>query len=391
MSAEHAPLNVAVIGCGALAQMTHLPNAVASPRLNLRTVCDLDEKARLACAEKFGAERHTADYRAAIDDPAIDLVVIATTERFRLPPIEAAAAAKKPVYVEKPLGLSMEQVRHIQKVVEEAGIPFCVGHNRRSSPAMLDAHRIFRAHMTDPKPCPWRWDREPEGRAPLEENGTPSMGVRINDDWYSWKSWVFDPTQAPHGPMLFEMTHFTDLCNWMLDDQPVEVTAFESGMLNSAVIIRYAGGALATIQICANGTFGYPKELYEIMGNAGIVVVDHMIEVRTAGIEGAPPHIDYPLIGDRYPQVGTEGGLRGYLAKQRAACDLAARTGDPLKTVKLGTVDKGHAHQLHRFADEILGLGPKVCPVEDAVLATQVAFAAIESARQHRPVRLEEI
>ena len=40
------------------------------------------------------------------------------------------------------------------------GIPFCVGHNRRSSPAMLDAHRIFRQHMTHPKTCPWRWRRE---------------------------------------------------------------------------------------------------------------------------------------------------------------------------------------------------------------------------------------
>ena len=67
------------------------------------------------------------------------------------------------------------------------------------------------------------------------------------DDWHSWKGWVFDKTQAPHGPMLFEMTHFTDVCNWFLADMPIEVSAVAAGMLNEAVIIRYSSGALATI------------------------------------------------------------------------------------------------------------------------------------------------
>ena len=73
----------------------------------------------------------------------------------------------------------------------------------------------------------------------------PSISVRINDDWHSWKGWVFDKTQAPHGPMLFEMTHFTDVCNWFLADQPLEVTAVATGMLNESVIVRYQSGALA--------------------------------------------------------------------------------------------------------------------------------------------------
>jgi hypothetical protein len=99
---------------------------------------------------------------------------------------------------------------------------------------------------------------------------------------------VFDPVQAPHGPMLFEMTHFTDLCNWLLDAEPVEVMAMESGMLNHSVSIRYQTGELATIAMGANGTFGYAKELYELMGNGGFVAIDHLLEVRTAGIEPAP-------------------------------------------------------------------------------------------------------
>ena len=83
---------------------------------------------------------------------------------------------------------------------------------------------------------------------------------------------VFDKEQAPHGPMLFEMTHFTDLCNWFLDSEPVEVSAMETGMLNHAILVKYAGGEIATLTLCANGTFGYPKELYEAMGNGSVVV-----------------------------------------------------------------------------------------------------------------------
>ncbi len=186
----------------------------------------------------------------------------------------------------------------------------------------------------------------------------PSVSVRINDDWYSWKGWVFDKTQAPHGPMLFEMTHFTDICNWFLADEPVEVTAVETGMLNLAVIIRYRSGALATIVIGSNGTMGYCKELYEFMGNGGYLAVDHMLEVRTAGITGAPARMTYPMIQDRHPQIGVEGGVSGWLAKKRAACEEAARANDPLLQFT-AEPDKGHAHALERFVDQILGKGPK--------------------------------
>jgi predicted dehydrogenase len=255
---------------------------------------------------------------------------------------------------------------------------------------MVDAQRIFRRHMTDPKPCPWRWRREGDARPALPEDGVPSVSVRINDDWYSWKAWVFDKDQAPHGPMLFEMTHFTDLCNWFLDDEPVEVTAVETGILNAAVIIRYQSGALATIVIASNGTFGYCKELYEFMGNGAYLAVDHMLEIRTAGIEDVSAKTTYPMVQDRHPAVGTEGGVSGWLAKKRAACAEAVAHNNPLLQFT-AEPDKGHAHALERFVDQIRGEGPEVCGVDASVLATRVAFAAIRSAHEKRPVLLSEL
>jgi predicted dehydrogenase len=254
----------------------------------------------------------------------------------------------------------------------------------------VDAHRLFRAHMQAPQPCPWRFDREKDARPRPAGDGVAGMSVRVNDDWYSWKGWALDKTLAPHGPMLFEMTHFTDLCNWFLAAEPETVTALEHGVFNEGVVIRYRTGELATISMHANGTFGYPKELYEVFGNGGAVIVDHMVEVRTAGITGAPPCTVYPVLNDRFPEVGTEGGLSGWLAKNRAAAQAAGNDGDTF-LARMPGVDKGHAHALERFLEEIDGSGPQVCGIDDAVAATEVAFAAIRSAQEGRAVRIAEL
>ncbi|MBN1673126.1 MAG: Gfo/Idh/MocA family oxidoreductase [Kiritimatiellae bacterium] len=380
----------AVVGCGMLAQKQHIPNVAKSERMTLQVCCDLSDEALRLCRDEFGAREVVTDYRKAVARPDVDAICLATTEKLRLPVIEAAAEAGKPVYCEKPLARTLEEMYRIRDVVQRAGIPFCVGHNRRSAPAMLEAHALFRAHMENPKPCPWRFDREGAARPRLAEDGRAAISVRINDDWHSWKAWVFDKQQAPHGPMLFEMTHFTDICNWFLAAEPVEVTAIEQGMLNHGVLVRYGTGELASLLMCGNGTFGYPKELYEAFGNGGAVVVDHMLEIRTAGLEGAPAVKTFPMLHDRHPAIGTEGGLAGWLKKKQAACREAAAASDPSR-IFTAEPDKGHAHALERFADQIEGRGPVVCGVEDAVTATRVAFAAIRSAAERRTIPLSEV
>jgi predicted dehydrogenase len=381
-------INFAVIGCGALARMQHLPNIARSAKAALHTCCDLSDDALAFCRETYHV-RVSKDWEAVIADPDIEAICLATTEKLRYPVIECAARHRKPIYVEKPLATSLEEVYRIQKAVHRSGIPCCVGHNRRNSPAMIAAHRMFRAQMEHPQTVGWRWNREPD-RPELPGDGVASMNVRINDDWHSWKSWVFDPAQAPHGPMLFEMTHFTDLCNWFLQAEPEEVVAVETGMLNHAIIVKYATGEIATLNLCANGTFGYPKELYEMIGNGAIVVVDHMCEVRTAGIPDAPPVLKFPLLNDTQPDLGGEGGIAGWLAKRRAACAEAERRQNPLLQFT-AEPDKGHADAIDHFVEQIRGERGEVCGIDDAVSATRVAFAAIRSAREKRVVKLAEL
>ena len=140
---ESAPLRFAVIGCGSVARSQHIPNIVKSPRMTLHTCVDLDDAILAECRDVFGAKHIRKDYQGAIEDPEVDVICLATTEKLRLPVIALAAKAGKPIYVEKPLAMTLEEMSEIRRVVLEADIPFCVGHNRRASPAMIDAQRSF--------------------------------------------------------------------------------------------------------------------------------------------------------------------------------------------------------------------------------------------------------
>jgi predicted dehydrogenase len=385
-----AKLNFAVIGCGMLARSQHIPNIARSDKMVLHTCCDLSDEALTECKEKYRALHITKDYKKAVADPEVQAVCIATHEDLRRPIIELAAKFNKAVYVEKPLANTIEEVYKIEKIVKQAKIPFCIGHNRRSSPAMIEANEIFRKHMKSANICPWRFDREKDRRPELKEDGLAAMSVRINDDWYSWKFLAFSDAASDYGPLLFEMTHFTDLCNWFIAAQPEEVVALRHGLLNNGLLIKYKTGELASIIMSSNGTFGYPKELYEVMGNGGIVVIDHMLEVRTAGIEGVSAQLTYPMLADKHPNIGTEGGLSGWLAKKRVACAEAAAEKNPL-LIFTAEPDKGHARAMDRFVDEIMGKGPVVCGIDDAISATKVSFAAVKSAKERRIVKVEEI
>lgn len=386
---EKSRIRFALVGTGMFARSQHVPNLLSHPDAELVLLCDRDDESLKSAAAQAPSARLTHDFRQAVADPEVDAIVLATTETFRLPLIEAAARAGKPVYCEKPLAKDLADAKRISEIVTESGIPFCVGHNRRCSPAMVDAQRIFSAHLRSPRPCPWRYRREAGVDFPGEEH-LAAISIRINDDWWSWKGVHLQGQNAEIGLLISENTHFVDLACWFLGSRPVDVTTVQTGLLNHAVTIRFEGGHLASILSCANGTFGYPKELYEAMAHGGIVVVDGMLEVRTAGIEGAPPITAYPPLGDRHPSFGACGGLHGWLEKKRQACLEASGSGRPMDQFT-AEPDKGHARMLGEFIREIRGERPPVSPVQDALLALKVCVASVMSKHERRTVRVDEV
>jgi predicted dehydrogenase len=384
-------IRFAVIGAGLMARQIHLPNIVSLPEGELISCCDIKGENLKAC-EPFNPRKLSLDFRETIADPEVDVVLVATTETFRLPIIEAAAAAGKAVYCEKPMADTLANTLKIQEIVERSQIPFCVGHNRRCSPAMMEAREIFVSHMRAPAPCTWRYEREGTDEMNVGDNpGAPVISIRINDDWKSWKPvHLQSELNQKVGLVLSEGTHFADLATWFIDAEPVSVSCFGHGVLNHAVMIKYSNGGLATITTSATGSFGYPKELLEAMGNAGVVVVDHMLEVRTAGIANTPAVKRYPMLKDLHPEHGREGGLHGWLEKKRVACEEAARIGDPMAQFT-AEPDKGHRAMLREFIREIRGERGPVCSSRDAVLATRICLAAAMSLMKERIVKISEI
>jgi predicted dehydrogenase len=125
-----------VIGCGDIATTQHLPALVAAPRVRLAAVCDADEGRARAAAQRFGAPRHATDYRAVLDDPLVDAVVVATppwvTPRLTM----EALRAGKDVLCEKPMATSLPVAREVAAVERETGGLVQVGFTYRHGPLM---------------------------------------------------------------------------------------------------------------------------------------------------------------------------------------------------------------------------------------------------------------
>ena len=62
----------------------------------LYTCVDLDERVLAECRDQFGALHTGKQWEPVVEDPEVDVICLATTEKLRWPVIEAAAQAGKP-------------------------------------------------------------------------------------------------------------------------------------------------------------------------------------------------------------------------------------------------------------------------------------------------------
>jgi predicted dehydrogenase len=98
------------------------------------------ERAVDYCAEKGINLRD--DFAELLSDPDIDAVVLATPHTQHVGQIVAAAEAGKPVFCDKPLTLTAADARLAADAMKAAGLPLCVGFNRRFLPGMIKARDL---------------------------------------------------------------------------------------------------------------------------------------------------------------------------------------------------------------------------------------------------------
>lgn len=119
-------LNVGVIGAGWWATYTHIPAILAHPRASLLAVqCRTQSKADRV-AKDFGASLAVTDWKALLDLPDLDAVVIATTPNMHHSQAKAALLKGKHVLIEKPMTFTAAEARELCELADRNGLQLLI-------------------------------------------------------------------------------------------------------------------------------------------------------------------------------------------------------------------------------------------------------------------------
>src|SRR5580658_7895954 len=186
------PVGIALIGMGwwGKKMLDVLEAAPAEIRV-VRAVEPNIETVRALCAEK--AVPLTAHYADALDDPQVEAVVLATPHALHGAQIEAAVAAKKHVFCEKPLAMDKAGAEKAVRLCSDASLVLGMGHERRWEPpivqllARADSGEMGRIHQ-------------------IEANFSHDKFLTLDRN-----NWRLQPDQAPAGGMTATGIHLLDL------------------------------------------------------------------------------------------------------------------------------------------------------------------------------------
>ena len=134
-------VGIAFLGAGNYAKGILLPAVDRCRGVRKVTVVTATGPSARRTAEKFGYSCCGTDPEAACADADVDLVFVATQHDSHAGLAEAALRQGKAVWVEKPVGITPEQVEFLASALRETGGFLAVGYNRRFSPAARAVNR----------------------------------------------------------------------------------------------------------------------------------------------------------------------------------------------------------------------------------------------------------
>ncbi len=242
-------IGVALVGAGNLARWAHLPNLKKTPDVRLRAIHSSSGARGKSYALRFGAEYCASDYAEILNDPGIQAVVIVSRNQQHAPQALAALQAGKHVFVEKPMALTEDECRELSQAVAETGKQLSVGFNRRYAPTYI----ALKKQLT-------------------KRNGPAVLNCRINSPGITGSYWMADP--AIGGAILGEACHFVDLMYWLLESEPIEVSAYSLptgkkdpiGENNLVASFRFADASIASLTYCTIGSNTSGGERVEAFG-----------------------------------------------------------------------------------------------------------------------------
>jgi myo-inositol 2-dehydrogenase/D-chiro-inositol 1-dehydrogenase len=321
---------IALIGAGRIGRI-HAANAAAHPGLTLSHVVDpLAENAQ-AIAGETGAQAASLD--AVLGDPEVAGVIVASSTDTHLDYCLRAQEAGKAIFCEKPLDMDLSRARAARDRLQDARL--FLGFNRRFDPNF----QALKARLDD-----------------RSVGSLESLQITSND-----------PSPPPvayvkvSGGLFKDMAiHDFDMARWLLGEEPSEVFAWGSCLVDPAIgeagdidtartVLRTASGKLCVIANSRRSGFGYDQRI-EAYGSAGMVRADNVVESTV--------------------RVWTETGAQA----------------DRFQNFFLSRYEAAYRAEMAHFADILAGrAGPSV-GYGDGVAALALAEAAAESKRTGRPV-----
>lgn len=194
-------VGIGLIGTGFMGKAHALAFAAAASvfdldrRPHLAVLADADGERAARCAERWGFEQATGDWRELIADPGVEVVAITTPNHLHAEMAVAALEAGKAVYCEKPMAAGLADARRMAE--RGRGRPTLLGYNYLRGPAvglmkdMIAAGelgeivafegRFVEDYMADPAtPHSWRCVRALAGSGALGDVGSHLIGFALH-------------------------------------------------------------------------------------------------------------------------------------------------------------------------------------------------------------------
>src|SRR5262249_17367126 len=162
-------------------------------------------------------------YEKVINDPAVNYVILATPPGFRPPHLQAAVAAGKNIFTEKPVGVDGPGIRKVLAAYDESqkkGLCIAAGTQRRHQLGYLETlKQVHDGAIGDIAALRCYWNGSGiwfHPRKELAQHNIPDSDLAFQ--LYNWYHFVW--VCGDH--IVEQHVHNLDVCNWAMKGHPVK-------------------------------------------------------------------------------------------------------------------------------------------------------------------------
>jgi predicted dehydrogenase len=263
------PVRLALVGCGRIAQVAHLPAVEKAEGVELVAVSDPSGAVARSVARRRGVAAYT-DQGSVWADASVEAVIVAAPDRFHHRLATEALAAGRHVLVEKPLASTVAQAEDLVGLVDRTGLTLQVGAMKRHDQGVRYAGRFIAERLGQVRSFN-AWYRIGDLRPGIEAALFPPV-VAEPDARRREAAAKADRRRyllATHGAHVFDTVRF-------LLGEVASLVARHRGHDRDHVwqlLVTTAAGAVGTVTIAADVP-GLPAEGIEVFGATGAVRVD---------------------------------------------------------------------------------------------------------------------